>query len=73
MGYIQGNGGALSINEWWKLLADGPTPQHKALATLMLLTVWELWNKRNARVFHNKSSPSFVVLSRIKMRRISGC
>jgi hypothetical protein len=58
--------GVLNINEWWKLLAAGPTPQRKALATLMLLTVWELWNERNARVFRNKSSPSFVVLDRIK-------
>jgi hypothetical protein len=56
----------LNINEWWNLLTTGPTPQRKDLATLMLLTVWELWNERNARVFHNKSSPSFVVLDRIK-------
>jgi hypothetical protein len=33
----------------------------------MLLTVWEIWNERNARVFRNKSSPSFVVLDRIKL------
>jgi hypothetical protein len=58
---------ALNINEWWKLLTAGPTPQRKALATLMLLTLWELWNERNARVFRNKSSPSFVVLNRIKI------
>jgi hypothetical protein len=53
--------GALNIDEWWKLLATGASPHRKALSSLMLLTVWELWNERNARVFRNKSSPSFVV------------
>jgi hypothetical protein len=42
------------------------TPQRKALASLTLLTVWELWNERNARVFYNKHSPMFVILHKIK-------
>jgi hypothetical protein len=56
----------LSIKEWWTLLADGITPHRKALATLTMLTVWEIWNERNARVFRNKQSPSFVIFHRIK-------
>jgi hypothetical protein len=48
-------------------LADGITPHRKALASLTLLTVWEIWNERNARVFRNKQSPSFVILDRIKV------
>jgi hypothetical protein len=56
----------LSIKDWWTLLADGITPHRKALATLTMLTVWEIWNERNARVFRNKQSPSFVILDRIK-------
>jgi hypothetical protein len=28
--------------------------------------MWEAWNERNARVFHNKLSPSFVIVDRIK-------
>jgi hypothetical protein len=32
----------LNIKEQWSLLADGPTPQRKALELLTLLTVWEI-------------------------------
>jgi hypothetical protein len=53
--------------DWWTLLADGITPHQKALASLAMLTVWEIWNERNARVFRNKQSPSFVILDRIKV------
>jgi hypothetical protein len=56
----------LTIKEWWTLLVDGATPHCKALVSLTLLIVWELWNERNARVFHNKQSPSFVILDKIK-------
>jgi hypothetical protein len=47
-------------------LAKGPLPQCKALASLTVLTIWELWNERSARVFHNKHSPSFLILDKIK-------
>jgi hypothetical protein len=53
----------LSINEWWSMLAAGSTPNRKALASLVLLTVWEVWLERNSGVFHNKQSPSFVVVN----------
>jgi hypothetical protein len=56
----------LSIKDWWSLLASGASPHRKALATLTLLTVWEIWNERNARVFRNKSAPTFVILDKIK-------
>jgi hypothetical protein len=49
------------------LWADGATPHRKALASLTLLTVWKIWSKRNARVFRNKQSPSFVILDKIKV------
>jgi hypothetical protein len=49
------------------LLAEGATPQRKVLATLSLLTVWELWNERNSRVFCNKHSLSFVIVDKIKV------
>jgi hypothetical protein len=48
------------------MLAAGLTPNHKALASLALFTVWELWLERNSRVFHNKQSPSFIVVNKIK-------
>jgi hypothetical protein len=56
----------LNVKEWWSSLAEGPTPQRKALASLTLLTVWELWKERNARVFWNKHSPMFVIVDKIK-------
>jgi hypothetical protein len=56
----------LTTSEWWNLLASGSSPQRKALASLVLLAVWELWNEQNARVFNNKSSPSFVIFYKIK-------
>jgi hypothetical protein len=34
----------LNIKDWLVLLVDRTTSQCKALATLSLLTVWELWN-----------------------------
>jgi hypothetical protein len=42
------------------------SPHRKGLASLALLTVWEIWKERNARVFRHKSSPSFVILDKIK-------
>jgi hypothetical protein len=42
------------------------TPQHKALASLTLLTMWEPWNERNTRFFYNKHSSTFVILHKIK-------
>jgi hypothetical protein len=57
----------LTIKEWWTLLVDGATPHRKALASLTLLTVWEIWSERNTKVFRNKQSPSFVILDKIKV------
>jgi hypothetical protein len=56
----------LNIKEWWSLLAEGSMPHRKALASLTLLTVWEIWIERNARVLHDKQSPSFVIVDKIK-------
>jgi hypothetical protein len=56
----------LSIQEWWSSVAEGWSPHRKGLASLALLTVWEIWKKQNARVFRHKSSHSFVILDKIK-------
>ena len=56
----------LSIKQWWIVMTEGNIPNRKAMASLTLLVCWEVWNERNARVFNNKQSPSFVVLDRIK-------
>jgi hypothetical protein len=45
---------------------DGTSPHRKGLASLALLTVWEIWKERNARVFRHKLSPTFIILGKIK-------
>jgi hypothetical protein len=45
---------------------EGPSPHMKGLATLTLLTVWEIWKEWNARVFPQNVSPSSVILDKIK-------
>jgi hypothetical protein len=52
--------------EWWSLMVEGSSLDRKALASLMLLTVYEIWSERNAQVFHSKHSPSFDMSERIK-------
>jgi hypothetical protein len=47
------------------LADDAPSPQ--GFGSLTLLTVWEIWNERNASVFRNKQSPFFVILDKIKV------
>jgi hypothetical protein len=58
----------LDIKEWWSLLVAGPSPHRKALASLTLHTVWEVWNEQYAWFFHNKQSPTFVIVENIKMK-----
>jgi hypothetical protein len=42
-------------------MTDGPTPNHKAMATIRLSTSWEIWNERN-----NHARP-MVILDKIKI------
>jgi hypothetical protein len=37
--------GHLSLKEWWSAMAEGASPFRKALGSLLLLTVWEIWNE----------------------------
>jgi hypothetical protein len=56
----------LNIEEWWSALAEGPIPHRKGLPSLTLLTVWEIWQEQNERIFRHKLSPSFVIVDKIK-------
>jgi hypothetical protein len=53
----------LNIQEWWSSMVEGSSAHRKGLAFLTLLTVWEIWQERNA---HHKASPTFVILGKIK-------
>ena len=52
--------------EWWCAITGAHERRRKGLAFLILLSVWEVWHERNARVFRNSASIPFVVLSSIK-------
>jgi hypothetical protein len=56
----------LDIQDWWSLLAEAPGAHRKGVASLTLLTVWMIWEERNARIFKHKLSPTFVILDKIK-------
>jgi hypothetical protein len=40
--------------------------KRKDLASITLFISWEIWNKKNARVFKNKQVPPLVILEKIK-------
>jgi hypothetical protein len=46
----------------WGMVA----PYDRFRRSLSLLTSWEIWNKRNVRVFRDKFAPPMVILDRIK-------
>jgi hypothetical protein len=50
-----------TIHDWWAIMTS-----RKDLASLTLLTSWEIWNERNARVFRNKHAPPLVLFTMIK-------
>ncbi|KAF7035065.1 hypothetical protein CFC21_045995 [Triticum aestivum] len=56
----------VSIKEWWSSLCLPAGRRRRALSSLLLLVVWELWNKSNARVFHGISSMPSAVFAKIK-------
>jgi hypothetical protein len=47
-------------------MTEGPSPSRKGLASLTLLTVWEIWQERNAHIFQQKLSPTFAIVDKIK-------
>jgi hypothetical protein len=56
----------LSIMHWWESITDGLIPNRKAMSSLALVTISELWNECNARVFRNKFAPPYIVLDKIR-------
>jgi hypothetical protein len=45
-------------------MTTNAVPSRKAVASLSLLVLWEIWNERNARVFYNKHVPHAVILKK---------
>ncbi|KQK06523.1 hypothetical protein BRADI_2g26810v3 [Brachypodium distachyon] len=40
--------------------------RRKAIASIAMLVIWELWNERNARVFRNISTMPLIIFYKIK-------
>ena len=55
-----------SVEEWWCAVIGVHGNRRKGLASLVLLTAWEIWNERNARVFRSMASMPSSVLFCIK-------
>jgi hypothetical protein len=55
-----------SIEAWWTMMPCNPKPNHKAIASIMMLVSWKIWKERNVRVFNMKAVPTMVLLKIIK-------
>ena len=58
--------GLTSVKAWWRANASGTSRPRRALTSIMLLTSWEIWKERNARVFRNNAIPVGVLVAQIK-------
>jgi hypothetical protein len=57
---------AMSLKDWWSLMTGASTPNRKGFASVVLLTSWEVWNERNARILRHKHAPPSMVFGNIK-------
>ncbi|KQJ94352.1 hypothetical protein BRADI_3g10071v3 [Brachypodium distachyon] len=55
-----------SVRELWNSNILGVGTRRKAIASIAMLVIWELWNERNARVFRNISTMSLIIFYKIK-------
>jgi hypothetical protein len=58
--------GFQDVKAWWFAIVHDGLGRRKAMASLTMLVVWELWNERNARIFNNKSATPTIVMSKIR-------
>ena len=55
-----------SVEGWWTDVVLNHPTRRKGLASLLMLTSWEIWTERNARTFKNKSTLPATIFARIK-------
>jgi hypothetical protein len=62
-----------TVKEWWtkSILQRGHS--RKAMASLAMLVSWEIWKERNARVFQNSATTSFMLIAKIKDEMAMWC
>jgi hypothetical protein len=47
-------------------MTGSPCPNRKAMGSLILLTTCDIWNEKNAGVFHKKQVPLMLSFKKIK-------
>ena len=47
-----------TVQDWWHI--------KKAIGSVLMLLIWEIWKERNARVFRNTASPTTIITAKIK-------
>jgi hypothetical protein len=62
-----------TVKEWWtkSILQRGQS--RKAMASLAMLVSWEIWKERNARVFQNSATTSFMLIAKVKDEMAMWC
>ncbi|PNT61102.1 hypothetical protein BRADI_5g10411v3 [Brachypodium distachyon] len=56
-----------SVEQWWTSIILAHGHRKMAIASLAMLVAWELWKKRNARVFRNVATMPTIIMNKIKI------
>ena len=51
---------------WWLNIATTPGVPKKAIRSLAMLIIWEVWKERNARVFNRHQTSTTMLMEKIK-------
>jgi len=51
---------------WWTNITSSEHVPRKAIISLALLVIWEVWRERNARVFRKHETSALGLLAKIK-------
>ena len=57
-----------TVERWWSAVVLNHPMRRKGLASLLMLTAWEIWTERNARTFNNMSTLPAAIFARIKFQ-----
>ena len=55
-----------TVQDWWLKTINTRGHIKKAIGSVLMLVMWEIWKEQNARVFHNTASPTTIITARIK-------
>lgn len=52
--------------EWWNNITTTPATPQKAVRTLAMFVIWEIWKERNSRTFQRQESSALSLFAKIK-------